>query len=528
MLTLTMYSFIHKQIKGYTIKYIYEKDTLDFLDTIGTSKKEFLNYYDRKAFPTPNELLNQLVDSKKLSPQATTIIKMTNSHFVRLGKRTNAFPRMDFMLGLADMHAKETGAKTHIVELDISNCGGSGDILKTKRIKKIFRLANQILIQSLKGEGASFAFAFDSAKNDDFKILTGGLDQEAINRAMVAAQNKLDDLFMFGFDIPHSKYPNQYGLGVGFGSCKLGQGMSVDKIEASLYQQVEDSKDISFAKRKKYLANNPNRKPLSAETMQYIADKTFERELVERDHSYILEIPFLENGECSSNNPADMRFMKLMKLAKQHNFTERDTEEFKRFVSFYNQPDGLTGAFNDIFLISDIRMICGIKQAAVGLINIKLENCAGVNKYISRTHSVAMTKRFVKTVEEFLQTDPIGKDSSGVYYVGRNSFNILFPTGVSDKEAQELQNRLVAHTDREINDKSIDEYFNALGIPLPKDFTDGKKKMKEISNTRGNKDGIQVLNHANINAMDGFTDQELMDFQEEATLQKPSKSALFR
>jgi hypothetical protein len=386
----------------------------------------------------------------------------------------------------------------------------------------IFKLVNEQFLSSLKEHGADFCFSFDSAKNDDFKIIVGGIKKNKLEKALKEAQTTLDNLLVFAVDLPHSKHDDMRGLGVGYSFQQLGCGLTIEEIEQLLETAQEQSKTASFQNRQETLAKHPKRQPIPTEVSYLLADealkkKTSEATLLSSKVKKALSIQKAYNQAYLPVDPNQARQIKWLKSGLKSSFSSHDRAILSDIASFYHQRDGLTGALNSQFLLHDLKHISEKKAHPVTVINFKLENCAGVNKILSRRYSVAMTRDLVSKIERFLNTDTAGGHGAWVYYTGRNSFNILLANQIDKESVLLLENRLNKLIDTEVNQKSIKDYFSELGIALPIGSDCANQKMSDIPNLRGRRSGIQIIDYTSANFSNTATQADLDLFQATAS-----------
>ncbi len=498
-----------------SIDAIYQDEVDKFLRGLNVSLRVIQDIWGKeKTFPAPDRLLPLIVKYKKPSSNGRDVLIKLASFFSQKDKKTSSFSRMDFMLGLADLYAKEVSAETYIVDFDINNCKGAGKWLGFERMIAIFKLVNDTFLSSLREHGADFAFSFDNAKNDDFRIITGGIGKDKLEEALNTAQKELDHMLVFAIDLPHSKYDDKYGLGVGYGYLALGNGDSIEAIEKNLCLYQEKTKRLSFECRKKILLTHTDRKRLPPEIVCLLSDEILEKNVEEESNfNEFFVVQELCNKKVIQNDVCSARKKRWMQIAAINNFSEHDRDILSNIIDFYHLQDGLTGALSDKFLLSDIKYIAKRDSAPVTIINLKLENCAGINKILSKMHSVAMTRDFVNRIKEYLALDTIGSNGAWIYYIGRNSFNILIPKLLSDSESSLLENSLSDFIDTQINKKTIKSYFSEIGIEIPTSFDGVNLKMSEIPNLRGNRDGIQIINYASVSLSGNVSLSDLILFQ---------------
>jgi len=470
-------------------------------------------------FFSPAALLNFIADTKDISPESRAVFRKANHAFVHEDHKIGMYPKMEHMLGLADLYAEETQQPTYMIDLDVSNCNGAGMCMGSGRVYQIFKMINLIFLEELEKSGASFVFGFDSARNDDFKIVTGGITEDVLADALQSAQERIDTLLLFAATVPHSKRQDRQGVGVGVGYCTLGQKQDAATLSATLEEQVEKSKDTSYFNRMEKLADSPQHNKPSNEEICREADRLFQEMFPQEAELTSFHAPAPDMSETGDTPLMTRRIEAIMTSPELKNLTAKDRSIFTQFARFYCRPDELTSATGSRFLLSDIQAIGATAQQEVGLMNIKLENCAGVNKVLSHKHSIEMTRDFVEKLAEFLQQDPVGKNNVGTYYIGRNSFNILFSQPLSAQDLLGLQQRMQEQIEGSINNQSIRSYFNRLGTKLPADFGAPTTKMGEIPNLRGNQNGIRIINFAGINVSSGISEDRLNNFHDRAITQ---------
>ena len=176
----------------------------------------------------------------------------------------------------------------------------------------------------------------------------------------------------------------------------------------------------------------------------------------------------------------------------------------------------MTGAARDDFLLEDIQYFAKKTGKPITVANLKLENCAGVNKMLSHAHSIVMTRDYVDLMQKYLDASVMDVEESYIYYVGRNAFNIVFPHASPEQAEELLSERFDAYIDRQINQKPIIEYFEKNGMPVPPEITNESILMGDIPNLRGLGNGIRTINLLTTAFDASVTNKDLTSFHRKA------------
>lgn len=475
-----------KQAKFNGVFGLYAEEVQDFLDVFEIKMQDIYDIWRKeKRFLDPDELIQYLArnSDERIQNFARCITEKDTI--------TNAFMRMDFIVGLADTYAHEIDSSMALVEVDTINSNGAGKVLGSDRMLSIFGKVNDIFISTLKEYGATTAFAIDHAKNDDYRIVVAGLAPDKLKKALAIAQQKIDEFFIFASDLPHSKYDLQWGLGAGYGSRLLGKNMNSQELDSMLFRECEYKKRDSARNRKKMLAEYTERQPVHPRLLYTLVDAALDRENGLFNDRYPMVSAWRDNAQDITN------------------YSDEDKRILWGLQMLHNLRDGSTGALRDCFLLQDARAAAN-QNNPVTLINLKMENSAGVNKLLTRAHSVVMTRDYARILQE------VAPSGARVYYIGRNSFNVLFQREIAYSDIAEFETNLKQSVDREINDKTIQDYFGGFNLALPNHLEDPLKKMGEIPNLRGNAPGITTINFASTSLSTDVSQRDLFMFQQTA------------
>lgn len=499
---------------------IYKEDLNFFLNCFSTDLDEVESIWrDEGGFVPIRDLAKKIVQRKGYSQESTQkILDIVNRSFPK-DFRSGAFERQNFFYGLADHYAETQDELTYLVEFDVGNCNGTDKYVGNPTLLKIIRYMRSTFEQVLKDQGASYVEAFDNAKNDDLKFIVTGLSSEELTRALETAQDIVFNKFLSASDIPHSKYTDgsRNGVGVGSGFVRLGKGRSPQLIQERLNLFVEKRKledaQRRFETRKNVeaLQEKPSLKSLmTPDFVKGVLNKIFDESGCTTPEE-VLGFPYSLENVAHITNPFEARQEACNKIAEEIQMTAVEKEAFAGILSFYHSSEALTGAQRSNFLIDDIAWVRDQDKDPVTVLNLKVENCAGINKVLSHIHSAEMTKDFVKIVSEFCR-DNFGDEASElIYYVGRNTFNIIIPTCEPEFAERHTAQYLQDELDAKINDCLCGEYFGRFGLDVPENMKD--KKVGSIQNLRGLNSGVSVIN---IEARDSaeFTDEaKLLEFQ---------------
>lgn len=490
---------------------IYQEDVNFFLDSFDTNLEEISHIWQQNGgFMPMVDLAKAIISQKGFSPDAESAMLGIVDRAFPKDFRSGAFERQNFFYGLADYYAETHDEPTVLVEFDLGNCSGTGDYVGDEDLHKILRYMRHVFEQTLAEHEASYVEAFDNAKNDDLKLVVTGLDSEQLADALESAQLKIMRKFIFATDIPHSKYDDERnGIGVGSGFIKLGKGRPPQTLQNRLNLFVEKRK-LEDTQIRHEIRKDTEPMPMTREILRGFLSLAFNNE------DSVKPVPEKEFPYDLSNvkhitDPFKAREEVSEQMANDVGMSGQERETFSKLLNFYHSSEGLTGARRGNFLFDDMKWIEARADHPITVLNVKVENCAGLNKVLSHVHSAEMTRHFVDVLSDFTRRN-FGDDTSDfIYYIGRNSFNVLVPSDESEAVAGIFREYLQQDVDQHINDIECGEYFAKLGLTVPDDL--GSTKMGDIKNLRGLEPGVLAINIEAKSSTDFQTESELLRFQ---------------
>jgi hypothetical protein len=500
---------------------IFEQEVMSMLEMFGADVEDLIDIWEKEQrLLGPLETIDALIDRKVQDKQAIVPLKKLADSSITRDQRNGAFTRYNFMYGLADLYAQKMEPNTAIFEFDISNAKGTGDFLGDDGIQGLIAVINGIYQRHLAAHGATAVFSFDNAKNDDLKIIVSGLENDEIKAALFSAQEEIDEFVLPLHGIPHTKYNDDIrkGSGSGAGFCMLGRSMDFTEIQRELNVFVE--------KRKLENAINRNKKctdceavPISAKACKLIMEHKFMIEPYKSDLDVPEKNPYPFRDITISDDkvfdPVEVRKHQLDEYLSDKEYSAETKSVFRKLLGFYDQEEGLTSARKDVHYLGDLKgLMHSFNAASMNVTNVKVDNCAGINKVLSLQHSEAMTKHFVRILQNTLDDELEASNKKAfVYYVGTNSFNIISPHASSEQIEDILNGAFKQKVQEEINDLSIKEYYDGIGMSLPADFKHQKMKMGDIPHSRGEAfKGVGVINICSNEFNSNVTGKELEEF----------------
>lgn len=494
---------------------IYEKDVAFFLECFSTSLNEISDIWkEKQRLLSPQDLAVEIIRRKNYSPDATEVLISLIEPAFPKDIRSGASERQNFFYGLADYYAETINPKCALVEFDIGNCGGTGDYVGDDNLHKIIRFMRVAFEKTLKAHGAELAESFDNAKNDDLKIVVSGLTSAQITEAIIEAQELVKKRFLFASDIPHSKYPGteRNGIGVGSGFARLGRGQSPQELQERLNLFVEKRKlEDALARNAENLGTGDtkvlDRGQISG-LLTFIFNNNKDVQSVPK-----VRFPFVAGETAIPDlDPVKSRMAACDEVAAAKNLTASERDVMHNILKFYHKREALTGARRDNTLYEDMQWVRESlpPEDKLAVLNIKVENCAGINKVLSHIHSAEMTKHFLDILVDFTNRN-FPDFANPVYYVGRNSFNVLLPQVVADDAKVLFETYFQDEVNRHINEQQIGPYFARFGLQAPESL--GAQKVGSIPNLRGLGPGVLAINIEAVDESDLKSEEELIDFQ---------------
>jgi len=489
---------------------IYSKDVEFFLNCFSTDLDEISEIWDQSGgfIPMP-DLVRAVVSRKPYSESAKRLMMQIADRSFPKDFRSGAFERQNFFYGLADYYAETSEVPTALVEFDVGNCNGTGDFAGDEAVLQVIRFMRKTFEDTLARHGANYVEAFDNAKNDDLKLIVTGLDSEQLTEALSDAQSEILKTFIIGHSIPHSKYDDRSGIGVGSGFIKLGRGKDPQQLQERLNLFIETRK-LEDSNARARIAKKVNTSMIQKDFVRGFLSTVF-RDVGCSGTGLDNGFPFTLDAVSDISNPFVARERASEMLADEHGLTSEERSDFAKMIEFYHSSEALTGAQKSPFLFDDIAWVRDHSGDPVTILNLKVENCAGVNKVLSHIHSAEMTKHFAKIVSEFTKRNFDEECSSLIYYTGRNTFNIIVPTHASDSVERTFRLYLQPEIDSQINDRLCGEYFGSMGLDVPARMRD--VKVGDIENLRGMEPGILAINIHAIDSREISTEAEILDFQ---------------
>lgn len=489
--------------------YLYYHEVQEFLDAFKISISDIYHIWDKSGkFLPPEELLSEIVTLLGASDKAKSVFDKISSFSIQKLSNSNAYPRMDFMTGLADLYRLYKEEKVSIIEIDIGNSNGMAKYLGETDTLRVFRDIHETFLKTLHQSGASFCFTFDNARNDDFRIIVGGISVNPLRDALRNAQKKIDEKYVFAESVPHSKYKGTPGVGVGYVSFSLGGKQSFSDFLINAEKEIDKSKKVSTHNRRSLTDQFPMRKRIPLRAFAPMA-ASFLKGNNHRDSKAEYSLVTYKADEAE-------RARIVSQLVEQNRLSDMDKSILEKLVHFCIRKDEMTGAIPDRFLISNIKETATRINGDVTVLNFKLENCAGVNKFFSRQHSIAMTRHYVSLVGNYIQSLFPLNNCSGVYYTGRNYFTAIIPQKISALDEVGIRNGIATVVDKNINDKTVIDYFRERQVPMPEFFNNSKIKMSDIPNMRGNEKGISTIRFFFANFTKDMSENDFYLFQRKA------------
>ena len=490
---------------------IYQEDVNFFLDSFDTNLEEISHIWQQNGGFLPMvDLAKAIISQKGFSPEAESAMLSIVDRAFPKDFRSGAFERQNFFYGLADYYAETHDEPTVLVEFDLGNCAGTGDYVGDEDLYKILRYMRHVFETTLAEHDASYVEAFDNAKNDDLKLVVTGLDSDQLADALESAQRKIMQKFIFATDIPHSKYDDdRNGIGVGSGFIKLGKGRSPQTLQNRLNLFVEKRK-LEDTQTRLEIRKDTSPMPMTREVLRGFLSLAFNNE------DSVKPVPEKEFPYDLSNvkhitDPFKAREKVSEQMANDVGMTGQERETFAKLLDFYHSSEGLTGARRGNFLFDDTKWVESRAGHPITVLNVKVENCAGLNKVLSHIHSAEMTRHFVDVLSDFTERN-FGKEASElVYYIGRNSFNVLIPSEESEAIAGIFREYLQQDVDQHINEIECGEYFEKRGLDVPDDLK--PTKMGDVKNLRGLDPGVLAINIKSKSSVEFETESELLRFQ---------------
>lgn len=494
---------------------IYEKDVAFFLECFSTSLNEISDIWkEKQRLLSPQDLAVEIIRRKNYSSDATEVLTQLIEPSFPKDSRSGASERQNFFYGLADYYAETVNPKCALVEFDVGNCGGTGDYVGDDNLHKIIRFMRVAFEKTLKAHGAELAESFDNAKNDDLKIVVSGLSSPQIAEALIEAQELVRKRFLFASDIPHSKYPGneRSGIGVGSGFARLGRGQSPQQLQERLNLFVEKRKLEDALSRKAERPATEDTKVLDMNQISGLLTFVFNNNKDVQDLPKVT-FPFVAaKTEIPDLDPVKSRMAACDEIAEAKNMTAAERSAMHNILKFYHKSEALTDARRDNTLYEDMQWIRASlpPEDKLTVLNIKVENCAGINKVLSHIHSAEMTKHFLGILTDFANRN-FPDFANPAYYVGRNSFNILLPKVAAEDAKALFEAYFQGEVDRHINEQQIGPYFARFGLQAPESL--GAQKVGSIPNLRGLAPGVLAINIAAVDESTLKDEKELIEFQ---------------
>lgn len=491
---------------------IYARDLDYFLSCFSTDMDEVTDIWrEHQSFLPIPALVREILSRKNYSPSATdAMLQIVDRSFPK-DSRSGAFERQNFFYALADRYAETMGEPTALVEFDVGNCNGTGDYAGDEAVSNVIRYMRKTFEETLLKSGAKFVQSVDNAKNDDLKIIVTGLKSEQLTRALVKAQDTILTKFIVASNIPHSKYGDgeRNGIGVGSGFVNLGRGHSPQAIQERLNlfiekRKLEDS-GARYEIRKK--VDTSMLEPVFVRGMLSAMFEKTNNDAQNHDHDFPFDLKTVDHVA----NPFAARAKACDLVADQADMSDDEKAAFDQILSFYHSSEALTGAQRSHFLQTDMEWVRKQSGEPVTVLNVKVENCAGINKVLSHIHSAEMTKHFVEIVSDFLDRNFSEEASDLIYYIGRNSFNILVPSFDRETTHQIFSQYLQDEIDERINSKPCGEYFAQFGLDVPEHMVD--VKVGDIPNLRGMEPGVLAINIESRDTSDFKSADDIVKFQ---------------
>jgi RNA binding exosome subunit len=491
---------------------IYRESVNFFLNSFSADLDDVEEVWrNHGGFVSMEELAQALVSQKSFSPEAEKVINSLVQQSFPVDFRSGAFERQNFILGLADYYAEIANEDVMLVEFDVGNCNGTGDYVGDEDLMRVIRYMRFVFEQTLLEHNATFVESFDNAKNDDFKFIVAGVTPQTLTKALQKAQEQIRSKFIFATHIPHGKYGDERsGIGVGAGFAKLGKGRSPEDLQKHLNLFVEKGK-LEDAEIRRNIRDKAGLTPMTKEVTRGFLSLVFNDEACVQVPPKV-DFPFVAEGiNYKSFDPFHVREDVCKAVVKETAMTRQEEAFFLKVLDFYHMSDDLTSARRSNFLFDDMNWVADQLGHDVTVFNIKVENCAGINKVLSHIHSAEMTKDFMRVLSEFTGTHFGPEASDLIYYIGRNSFNLIIPTEDAEAVQHIFETYFQEEVDREINERSCEEYFGKLGFVVPDSLRN--KKVGDIKNLRGLDSGVLAINHAARLSSDFDTEVDLIKFQ---------------
>lgn len=490
---------------------IYQEDVNFFLDSFQTSLDEIRDIWSRNGgFMPMVDLAKAIIARKGFSPNAESQMLDIVDRAFPIDFRSGAFERQNFFYGLADYYAETMDEPTVLVEFDLGNCAGTGDYVGEDDLCKILRYMRHVFEQTLIEHDATYVEAFDNAKNDDLKLIVTGLDSPELAEALEDAQDKIMRKFIFATDIPHSKYDkDRNGIGVGSGFVKLGKNRPPQTLQHRLNLFVEKRK-LEDTQKRLEIRDYTEPMPITREIARGFLSLAFNGlSCVETTPG--MKFPFSLSSVKHIIDPFEARDKVSKQFASDSGMSDKEREVFCKLLDFYHCKEGLTGARRGNFLFDDMKWVEDSTDQPVTIVNVKVENCAGLNKVLSHIHSAEMTRHFHDILSDFTRHNFGESASKFIYYVGRNSFNIIIPTEDAQSTAEIFQQYLQHDVDQHINNITCGDYFESRGLSVPHSLK--TVMMGDIKNLRGLDPGVLAINIEAKSSADFQTESELVRFQ---------------
>jgi GGDEF domain-containing protein len=496
---------------------IYSKDVEFFLNCFSTDLDEISEIWDQSGgfIPMP-DLVRAIVSRKPYSESAKRLMMQIADRSFPKDFRSGAFERQNFFYGLADYYAETSTEPMALVEFDVGNCNGTGDYAGDEAVLQVIRFMRKTFEDTLAKHGATYVEAFDNAKNDDLKLIVTGLDSQQLTEAISDAQSEILKTFIIGHSIPHSKYDDRSGIGVGSGFVRLGRGKDPQKLQERLNLFIETRK-LEDSNKRAQIAKKVDTSMIQTDFVRGFLSTVFQ-DVGCSETDLDNDFPFALDAVSDISNPFVARERVCEMLAKEHGLTPAECAEFAKMIEFYHSSEALTGAQKSPFLFGDIAWVRDHSGDPVTILNLKVENCAGVNKVLSHIHSAEMTKHFAQIVSEFTERNFDEECASLIYYTGRNTFNVIIPKHAPDGVERIFRHYLQDEIDRQINDRQCGEYFGSMGLDVPDHMRDAK--VGDIKNLRGMDPGVLAINIHAIDSREITTEAEILDFQNQCLSDK--------
>jgi hypothetical protein len=491
---------------------IYREDLDFFLDCFSTDLDEVEAIgREEGGFIPIQDIAKILVKKKNYSSELTDMLLNIVDRSFPKDFRSGAFERQNFFYGLADHYAETHDEPTYLVEFDVGNCNGTDKYVGNDTLLKVIRYMRFTFEETLKQAGATYVQSFDNAKNDDLKFVVTGLNSSQLTETLESAQKIIFKKFIAASDIPHSKYADgeRNGIGVGSGFVKLGRGRSPQLIQERLNLFVEKRKLEDAAARLR-IRSNVDTSLMTPDYVRGMLGSVFE-EVSCIEPELTPGFPYSLDSVGNITNPFTARQKACHYLAESVEMSTGEQQAFEGILRFYHSSEALTGAQRSNFLLGDIEWVQDHVESPVTILNMKVENCAGINKVLSHIHSAEMTKHFVGIVSNFCKRN-LGEETADlVYYVGRNTFNIIVPSLDSDFVQSLAEDYLQQEIDSQINDRLCGEYFGSFGLDVPENLQN--KKVGSIPNLRGLDSGVSVINIETRDSTEFRTEADILAFQ---------------